>query len=267
MFAARTELDHSTVPDLFATLVGAQRVISVIGAGGKKTTMYALARAAGGRVALSSTAHMYPYDRAQVDAVETVAADSVVLPHRADARVVAYGGETAAAQRIGGLTSAQVAILAADATFDLVLLKADGARARWIKAPAAYEPIIAPCTDRVLYLVSAQVIGRPLDQRIAHRPELIAAITGAVTGQPLTAEHVGRLLASSDGALKDLGAMEIVPVINMVDDPTQERQAARAATVALALTTRFDRVVLASMRTARVVAVVARGHDGDHCTG
>ena len=73
MFAARTELDPPTVPDLFATLVGAQRVISVIGVGGKKTTMCALARAAGGRVALSSTAHMYPYDRAQVDAVETMA--------------------------------------------------------------------------------------------------------------------------------------------------------------------------------------------------
>ena len=52
----------------------------------------------------------------------------------------------------------------------------------------------------------------------------------------------------------------MVPVINMVDDADQERLAREAARIALAETDRFDRVVLASMRTTEqpVVAVVER---------
>ena len=232
--------------DLYSTLVGERRVISIIGAGGKKTTMYALARAARGRVALSSTSHMYPYATAAVDAIETITAAMTTMPRRLDARVVAYGGISTTPQRLDGLTAMQIEQLVHDRSFDLVLIKADGARARWVKAPAAYEPIIPPATERVLYLVSAQVIGRVLDERIAHRPELVAAVTGAAIGEVLTATHIGRLLANDEGALKGSGAIEIVPILNMVDDLICAAQARAAAVLALALTTRFDRVVLAS---------------------
>jgi hypothetical protein len=52
----------------------------------------------------------------------------------------------------------------------------------------------------------------------------------------------------------------VVPVINMVDDADKEGLAREAARMALAGTDRFDRVILASMRTADqpVVAVVER---------
>ncbi len=246
---------------LVATLTSGARVLSLVGAGGKKTTMYALAKALPGRVALSSSSHMAAYDPRSIDGLVTLAPDALRLPEAAapcEARVVAYGGAAESPERIRGLSFDQLALLAADTSFDFVLLKADGARARWIKAPADYEPVIAPCTERVLYLLSVQVIGAPLDERIAHRPERIAAATGAALGAALTATHLATLLCSPMGALQGLGQRELLPIINMVDGAAWLGPARDVARLALARTSRFDRVVLANMKAARIVEVIAR---------
>lgn len=245
--------------DLTASLVGEARVISLVGAGGKKTTLYALARALRGRVALSSSSHMAAYDTSEVDEVVTLRVGAPNLPVPTSGRIVAFGGEAESAGRIYGLSCAQIAQLVADPSFEHVLIKADGARARWIKAPAAYEPVVPPGTDRVLYLISAQVIGAPLDERIAHRVERIAAVCGTQAGAPLTVEHLATLLASEAGALQGIGRAELLPVINMVDNDALAAQARAVACRALSKTKRFERVVLANMQAARVIDIVIRG--------
>lgn len=249
--------EHIPRYDLAATLVGNARVVSLVGAGGKKTTLYALARALPGRVALSSSSHMAAYDASVVDEVVTIPAGTASLP-ASRGRIVAFGGAAETPQRIHGLSLAQIERLVAEHCFDHVLLKADGARGRWIKAPAAYEPVVPTCTDRVLYLLSAQVIGVPLDERIAHRVAQLAALCGATPGAPLTVDHLATLLASEAGALQGIGRSTLLPVINMVDNEMLAVAAREVAYRALARTTRFDRVVLANMKDARVVEVITR---------
>ena len=241
---------------LLAALAAERGVVCLVGAGGKKSTMYALAAAHAGRIALSSTAHMYRYDEERVDQV-LVVEGSVPRPDPA-ARVVAYCGRTDTAQRVGGLADCQLAEIARRGEFDLILIKADGARARWIKAPADYEPLIPAWTDTVIPVVSARVLGRRLDEGIAHRPERIAAIVGADPDIALEPKHLARLLSSAQGALKGVGAATVVPLINMVDDSTLHERARAAALLALASTERFDRVVLAVMKEGRLVEIVRR---------
>lgn len=245
------------MPDtLLAALAAESGVVCLVGAGGKKSTMYALAAAHAGRIALSSTAHMYRYDEERVDQVIVVEAN---VP-RSDptARVVAYCGPTDTPQRVGGLADWQLAEVARRSEFQLMLIKADGARARWIKAPADYEPLIPAWTDTVIPVVSARVLGRRLDEGIAHRPERTAAVVDAGLDTPLEPQHLARLLSSAEGALKGVGAATVVPLINMVDDSTLHEQARAAARLALASTDRFDRVVLAVMKEGRLVEIVQR---------
>ncbi|MEX2481845.1 MAG: selenium cofactor biosynthesis protein YqeC [Gammaproteobacteria bacterium] len=244
-------------PTTLHAALGAERgVVCLVGAGGKKSTMYALAAGCAGRVALSSTSHMYRYAGSSVDQVIEV---GDYLPRAAaTARVVAYCGPTDTPQRVGGLSEEQLAELAARREFDLMLIKADGARARLIKAPAAHEPLIPAWADTVIALVSARVLGRRLSDGIAHRPEQVAAVVDADLATPLTAVHLARLLSSVHGALKGVGAATVVPLINMVDDAALHEQAHTAARLALASTTRFERVVLGVMKEGRVVEVVRR---------
>jgi len=73
-------------------------------------------------------------------------------------------------------------------------------------------------------------------------------------------QHLARLLVSDAGLLKGSAGRAVVPVINMIDDADKERLAREAARVALRETDRFDKVILASMRTTDqpVVAVIER---------
>lgn len=240
---------------LAAALAAEHGVVCLVGAGGKKSTMYALAAQHSGRVALSSTAHMYRYDP---DAVDQVIVDDVTAVIDARARVVAYAYRTDTANRVGGLDAAALAAINASGEFDLMLIKADGARARLIKAPADYEPLIPDFADTVIPVVSARVFGRTLGEGIAHRPELAARVMETTLDAPLTPIHIARLLSAADGALKGVGDARVVPLINMVDDEAARVLAVAAARAALAATGRFDRVVLATMRERRVVEVIER---------
>ena len=89
--------------------------------------------------------------------------------------------------------------------------------------------MLPPGAATVLPLVSAKIFGQPLCEAVAHRPERVAAVTGAEPGEPLTPEHVARLLTSEHGALRGVGRATVVPIINMVDDQAKRAAAREAA--------------------------------------
>mgnify|MGYP001416509461 CR=1 FL=1 len=235
-------------------------VICAIGAGGKKTTLYRVAEAHAGRVGISTTVFMAPFPRT-LDAVQVIRpADELheAVPTAArEHHKVAFACPSEKKARMGGLPIDLIRPLHDAAGFDLTLVKSDGARMRGIKAPAADEPNLAAGVDTVLYLVSANVLGAPLDETVAHRVEQLEAVTGARRGEPLSPVHVARLLTSPDGAGRGVGRARLIPIINQVDDDERLELAREAARRALALGGGFDRVVLASMqRTDPVVEIV-----------
>jgi len=52
--------------------------------------------------------------------------------------------------------------------------------------------------------MSAEAINKPLDENIAHRPELIASVTGIRVGDVLSPAVIARLMTSEQGALKHI---------------------------------------------------------------
>ena len=233
-------------------------VICLVGAGGKKSCMYHLATTHPGRVLLTSTAHMYPYQANKIDRlIEWEENGSDFELAEAD-RVVALASRTDTPKRIGGILEQQLAQTLRQHDFDLCVVKGDGARARWIKAPAVHEPLIPSVADVVVPIVSIKSIGRPLDERTAHRPELIAQLVGNRPGDLITVSAVSQLLSHAQGSLKSTQDYEVVPMLNMVDNQRLLNMARKVAQRALAATTRFDRVLLASMKQGEVKEVVCR---------
>jgi probable selenium-dependent hydroxylase accessory protein YqeC len=235
-------------------LLAARRgLVCVVGAGGKKSTLYRLVEAhladGSSRVGLTCTVAMAPPPPSLGSPLIAEPADLVcsLAKQGRERRVVVYAQPSAKPGRIGGTSPAIVSRLHAEGGFDVTLVKADGARMRWIKAPAAGEPVLPPGPTTVLPLVSAKAFGQPLNQAVAHRPERISAVTGAEPGALLTPEHVARLLTSEHGALQGTGDATVVPIINMVDDPRTRAAAFEAARQALDRSERFSRVVLTSM--------------------
>jgi probable selenium-dependent hydroxylase accessory protein YqeC len=248
--------------DLLDLLAARSGIVCTVGAGGKKTTLYALLAAHPGHVALTATVRMARFPEAlPAEQIIDAAADlpDQVLAAAAKHRRVAFAQPVSKKDRLDGVPPDLVADLHRRGGFEVTLVKADGARMHWIKAPAADEPLLPPGTTTVIPLVSARAIGAPLGERVAHRIEQLSAVTGVAPGDPLTAAHVARLLSDPRGALQGVGDATVVPVINMVDDDALERAARAVAERALAATDRFDRVVLTSMNAAEPVrAVVTR---------
>ncbi len=171
---------------------------------------------------------------------------------------MAYAHPSDKPGRNAGVAPDRIAELHRAGEFDVTLVKADGARMRGIKAPGEGEPQLVPGTVTVLHLTSAAVLGQPLDERVAHRPERLAALVGADPGEPLTPVHLARLLASPDGAWRGVGEARLIPVINQVDVADRLAPARAAAEHALAECSRLEAVVLAAMRRDNPIVEVVR---------
>jgi probable selenium-dependent hydroxylase accessory protein YqeC len=259
-------MDEAGARVLLEVLSAGRGMICAVGAGGKKSTLYRLAeahRAAGSaRVAYTATVMVAPPPASLFG--EPLIGQGEAFPRQlshvlAERDLVACAGPSSKPGRLGGLAPELVAELHARYGFTATLVKADGARMRLIKAPAVDEPVLPPGTATVLPVVSARAIGRPLDLATAHRPDGVSRITGAAPGEPLAPVHLARLLVAEDGALHKAGNATVVPVVNMVDDPEMLLAAREVARRALAMTRRFERVVLAVMTVEQpLVEVVGR---------
>jgi probable selenium-dependent hydroxylase accessory protein YqeC len=246
---------------LLDSLGAHEGIVCAVGAGGKKTTLYTLAKRHPGCVGLTTTVLLPPFPR-RLPAQQVIAEPPELVEQVAAAakeyRCVAFAHPSSKPGRIAGIAPELLDDIWQRAGFDLLLVKADGARRKAIKAPAHYEPVIPPKTAIVLALVSASVLGQPLSERLAHRIELIEAITGARGGEPLQPEHIARLIASEQGLLKGVGNARVIPIINQVDDAERQALAAEAARQALALSERFEQIVLAAMNRPQPIVQVIR---------
>lgn len=197
-------------------------VTAIVGAGGKTTLMYTLAEElrASGRVLLCTSTHIRrPEFYETVTEPDADAIRSALARHGAVcAGTPAEDGKLTAP----GLDFGMLACLA-----DYVLVEADGAHGRPLKAHAPYEPVIPANTGRVILVAGADGLGRPI-RETCHRPERFAALAGASVDDVVTPENVARVIAAegfgdtvyinkaeSDAALaaaKELAAGLAVPV-------------------------------------------------------
>lgn len=237
--------------DSWARLLDGKRLVAVAGAGGKKSTMYALASRCPGRVGLTATANC-PFPPRELGAELVIGQEATMLDAvRAiprECRKVFFAQPGKHTDWAAGIRAELVTQIHAAGIFDLLLVKADGARHRLIKAPADGEPIYPPGTELVLYLVSAHVLGRKLNSGVAHRLEEFMALTGAAEETIIGPEHIVKLLTSTAGALKGIvPGTRVVPVLNRVDTPARQRQARAIAERVLSAAPGLSGVALGCM--------------------
>ncbi len=209
-------------PSSIVAAVGAHDgITAVVGAGGKKTLMRRLAAALATPV-VTATVRIPPI----ATWVETLAfTDDPVSAVRAatDWPVGVLAGTDGPDRRVGYPPSTVDAI---GALGHPVLVKADGARMRRLKAPGAAEPQLPDSAARVVWVGSVEVVGAPLSAETVHRPERVAAVTGRAAGDPLTVGDLATLATHPQGGRKRVPRdAEHIVCLNMVDDPDRRRTA------------------------------------------
>ncbi|MBI2911110.1 MAG: putative selenium-dependent hydroxylase accessory protein YqeC, partial [Chloroflexi bacterium] len=186
---------------------------------------------------VTTTTKIYPPLPDQVDWAIADEDDDLRLTHvsgmlRRHAVVAALSGPGPEG-KMNGVSPAWVERAATEAGADCVLVEADGAARRPIKAPARHEPVIPICATVVVAVIGLDALGAPLDAEHAHRPDRIAALTGLVPGEPLTAEAIALLATHPEGLAKGApSGARLEYVLNKVDGP---QEVSRARVLALAL--------------------------------
>lgn len=232
--------------DLPAALAATDGIVCAVGAGGKKSTMYAVSRRLE-RAVVTATVRIPIFDQHVARVIVTedprAALESAtdwplgLVPRIDDGRGDRYlGYDTGVIDRI-----------ADSAVVDAVLVKADGARMREFKAPDDSEPRIPRRADTVLPIASVKAVGEPLEEATVHRPERVAAIAGLDTGDVISPADVAAVLVDECGGRKDVpSGATVIPVINKVDDE-ELAHTARAVAAEIHDRATVPRVVLTRM--------------------
>jgi molybdenum cofactor cytidylyltransferase len=137
-----------------------------------------------------------------------------------------------------------------------ILVEADGAGHRALKAPAVHEPVVPSSTTILVPLADLTVLGKPLTEKHVHRPELVAGLAGAALGEPVTVEMVATVLSHPQGGLKGLPEhARAIPILNQMVKDRPLDEAHEIARLVLR-NQRIKRVVIASLRAPQPVLEV-----------
>lgn len=189
-------------------------VISLVGAGGKTSLMFRLARelsGQGGPVLTTTTTKIYMPNRKQSsiviisNAASTLAKEAEAILKRnlhisAGSRLIPFQN------KLKGFRPEAIDALWQSGIFRWILVEADGAAGRPVKAPAAHEPVIPQCTKWVIGVVGLKAVGKPLTERWAFRLQQVSKITGLAPGDPINESAISNLFVNAEGILKNVPA-------------------------------------------------------------
>lgn len=195
--------------------LGSHELVSIVGAGGKTNILHTLGgelAARGRKVILTTTTKMAP---SQVTDATTWSNDPGLVDELLVSGVPLFVCTELTGDKVIGLDPESVDILFAMDSVDYVVVEADGARSRLIKAPDDHEPVIPQASTTVIVVVGAGALGRRLGE-VAHRLERIAALTGLTEDDVLTPNHVATILLHPGGGLKSIppGASVVMAIAN-----------------------------------------------------
>jgi len=186
--------------------LGPAEVVSAVGAGGKTSLLERLAcdyEAEGARVLLTTTTKVLPPAPGTRPLILGETLSALCGGIRS---VLKTGGPSPVAGRavldsgkLDGLPPDWVPALRDLAGIDAVLIEADGAARRPLKAPAPWEPVIPSCTSLVVALAGLDCQDTPLDEVHVHRPEEVGRLLGLSPGQIVPAGRLPELLLQAYG--------------------------------------------------------------------
>jgi probable selenium-dependent hydroxylase accessory protein YqeC len=208
-------------------------VIAVVGAGGKSTTTFSVARALadqGRRVVISTTTKMgHDQTGGLSPTAPTIEAVTLALTEPGVCLVVEHPDPLS--PKVEGPPTVWFDELVCSGRVDGIVLEADGARRRNAKAPGPHEPVLPTSTTHVLAILGADALDRVIEDQ-GHRPMRIAAAAGCGPYDRLTPERAARLMTSDIGGRKGVtNTMGFCAVVTKVDDGN--RQAAELTSQAV----------------------------------
>ena len=262
-------------------------VISLVGAGGKTSTAFWLAKAykkLGHHVLITTTTKMYlppmhsvdyfiSLDKFNIHQINTIAPSrshfdktnssvntqnnrlqgSISFLYQNIIQQIESKTNKAEMQqvktKVQGITPNEVEQLKKHSPFTIMIIEADGAKCLPIKCPANHEPNMPACSDVVICVSSAETIFKPINSAQINRWHDFSALTRSDSGQILNKAVLSRLLSHSDGSFKRAPKSSFkIWLINKIDLNNTPSKLKKMATEIHKNINNIDEIWLTNMR-------------------
>lgn len=214
-----------------------RRVISLVGGGGKTTTMYALAeifREAGKKVVVTTSTHLQAppeeiraRNTGEVRSLWEAGQSAVIGTDCESNKNLVAGGQVENKRSVRKMSMPDTSFLQEILQeAEVVLIEADGAKHLPCKVPIEKEPvIISECTD-VIAVMGMDALGKPLDE-VCFRKDLAVQFLNTDYKHLMTEEDIAKILSSVQGARKGVEDREYYVVLNKCDDKIRKERAGK----------------------------------------
>ena len=232
-----------------------KEVISLVGAGGKTTLMFALAQELSnnkGLVITTTTTKIFPPSSScksflflspdEDKIVNFIIKDGIKLGHiTVCSRILANSG------KLKGVNPEFVLKLKKLRPINSIIVEANGADRKPLKAPnPEFEPVIPQSSTLVMPVIGIDALGCRLSEENVFRSEIASKLTGLPLGENVSADTIVNLILHPSGMIRGSpDQARIIPFINKIDlcaDLSEARDL--ASKILEASHPRIDRVVL-----------------------
>ena len=207
-------------------------MLSLIGAGGKTTTLFRLAHELyeeGGKVLVTTTTKILKPTKPHLHKLYMAQDLEILLGELAKIKepsIVGVGYELDDTGKLVGLPTEWFDALEKRGAMDWILIEADGAATRPFKVPLEHEPVVPEECPLTVWVMGMKVLGHPLTTHSVHRAERAAALLGVELGTPVTPDHILKLFGNPLGCLKGVPLKSRkVALINQADSTEEVNKA------------------------------------------
>ena len=237
--------------------LGAREVISLVGAGGKTTLMFRLAKELvrrGKRVVTTTTTKIlepspeeshYLFVNSENEKIEKFVAEHLSSYHN-----ITIAQERLESGKLKGLSPEFITELSNAEQIEYLVVEADGAAGRPVKAPREGEPVIPSSTTLVVALSGVDGVEVELKDENIFRSEQVSRLTGLPLGSRMTDEAMAILMTHPDGIFRGTPvSSRVVVFLNKVDIINGMEKARRVAKMIVNQRHRgIERIVLGQLR-------------------
>lgn len=184
--------------------------ISIVGAGGKTTLMSMLAKQLPGKSICTTSTKLAFYEAdlfsRHID-LRSRSFEANLLNLQEKDLLISNGSVLINQQKkLQGLSEDQLSGIwkhCQDRSANL-LIEADGAKRRLLKAPAEWEPVIPDFSDLVIYVFCPIILGLTLNEENVFRSHLFLEIVGSDIGDLIDSKMITRYLIHPQGGQKGI---------------------------------------------------------------
>lgn len=251
------EVLMKSVSDLFSALdIGPRELVALVGGGGKTSLLFALAEELhqGKKRVVTSTTTKVGHREAQRSPCIVFTGSGPSWKDKLSEGLQNHGHVFLArglldSGKVDGIDPSIVNEMYQEGGIDYIILEADGASGRPVKAPADHEPVIPSSSTKVVAMLGLEAIGAQMGPEVVFREDLFSKLTGLESGEQLTPTVLARLFLKPEGLFKGTpSSAKKMVFLNKQDLLPESGEAEELARLVLeSEVSRVERIVIGSL--------------------